>query len=456
MVSGMKTPTSISSPAIIAAAILSSTTAAAIEWAAAVDVATGNATRGPWQQNNSRYDFVDDAAVAVNDAGFVAVAWADLPNHDILFRLYDAAGKPVTDEPVNISRSPGIFSWIPKLVIGPGDTPGAITIHAIWQDIVFRGGGHGGEIFTATSRDGGRSFESPINLSDVIEGSGKGRTDPQRWSNGSYDLVVCPNGTVFAAWTEFEGRLWFSRSDDGGRTFTGKTHLAGGGDSPPTRAPALAAAADGIVHLAFTIGDTDAADIHLLRSSDGGRSFAPAITPQPSSDAYADAPAIALTAAGDLHMVFAESAGGPYTRPRLRHTVLARDGNAFSDPADVFPSAGDDAAAAAYPTLRIDRAGRLWLAWEHFPHHPGRPHGIGWCRSDDAGERFSTPSLVPGLGGPQAGGFNGSQQGLLGAKFDVSPAGRIAAANSLFIPDQSSIIRFATAEHPAPTAESGH
>lgn len=105
-------------------------------WNPPIEVATGNGHRGPWRGNNSEYDFVDDAAVAVNDHGYVAVAWADLPQLDLFLRLYAPDGTAVFEEAVNVSRSPEVFSWIPRLVMSDGATPGEITIHAIWQDIV--------------------------------------------------------------------------------------------------------------------------------------------------------------------------------------------------------------------------------------------------------------------------------------------------------------------------------
>ena len=46
-----------------------------VTWSDAVQVATGGGHKGPWRMNRSRYDYVDDPTVAVNDAGVVAVAY---------------------------------------------------------------------------------------------------------------------------------------------------------------------------------------------------------------------------------------------------------------------------------------------------------------------------------------------------------------------------------------------
>lgn len=435
---------------------------AGLRWSQAIEVASGNAHRGPWRQNDSEFDFVDDAAVAVNDEGFVAVAWADLPTHDIFLQVYGPEGDALLDEPSNISRSPGIFSWIPRLVITNGGSLDEILVHAIWQDIVFRGGGHGGEIFSTSSTDGGQTFGPLVNLSDAIEGSGKGRTDPQRWHNGSYDLFLCPAGVLHAAWTEYEGRLWYSRSTDGGVTFSEKAHITGGGggDEPlPTRAPSIAADGSGWVVIAHTVGDVTDADIHLWVSADGGAEFSGPVVPH-ESGGFADAPRVVFDGAGVLHLVYAESLGGPdgapYVdsdgerqsgAPQLKYTRAAAGGMDFTPARPVFEGeAGDHAAARAFPFLRADARGHLHLAWERFAEFPGRPRGLGYARSEDGGQTFSTPILVPDLGGAAAEGVNGSQQGLLASKLAVSASGRVALANSLFVRGERSEVRVVSAE----------
>ncbi len=416
-----------------------------LQWSEPTVVATGNAHRGPWRQNNSEYDFVDDAAVAVNDQGFVAVAWADLPTHDIFLQLHGPDGDALFDEPANISRSPGIFSWIPRLVITNGDTPDEISIHAIWQDIVFRGGGHGGEIFSSSSTDGGQTFGPLVNLSDVIEGSGKGRTTPERWHNGSYDIFLCPSGVLHAAWTEYEGRLWYSQSTDGGTTFSEKQHITGGGggDEPlPTRAPSITTDGNDRVVIAHTVGDIQDADIHLWESTDGGDTFAgPVIAHE--SNRYADAPRLVTDSTGILHLVYTESDGGPNGAPALRYTRAPAGGLDFIAPRPVFDSpAGDDAVARSFPVLRVDAEDHLHLIWERHTNFPARSRGLGYARSLDGGETFGTPALAPGLGGgADEDFFNGSQQGLLAAKLSVSANGRVAIANSLFNPGERSEIR---------------
>ena len=50
---------------------------AALVWHGSMEIATGRGERGPWQQNESRYDYVDDPTVAIDERGNVAIAWVD-------------------------------------------------------------------------------------------------------------------------------------------------------------------------------------------------------------------------------------------------------------------------------------------------------------------------------------------------------------------------------------------
>src|SRR5688572_22724129 len=209
--------------------------AAALAWQGAVDIAEGRGERGPWQQNESRYDYVDDPAVAIDERGRSAVAWVHQGAKDVFFNG------------VNVSRSPATFSWLPRVALAQD------RVFVLWQEIIFSGGSHGGDILFARSEDGGRTFFPPLNLSASVAGDGKGRITRELWHNGSLDLAVAADGTVYAVWTEYEGALWFRRSRDGGKTFSDRKKVSGD-DRRPARGPSLAAGADGTIYLAWTDG----------------------------------------------------------------------------------------------------------------------------------------------------------------------------------------------------------
>jgi hypothetical protein len=408
-----------------------------VSWHEPIEVARGGGQRGPWRMNESAYDFVDDPTVAIDARGAALVAWVDQARKDVLFQVYEPDGAARFARPVNVSRSPTIFSWLPRLVIGGDD---GREVYVLWQEIVFSGGSHGGEIFFARSADGGRSFDEPVNLSRTTAGAGKGRLDRRRWDNGSFDLVRCPEGHLYAAWTEYEGALWVSRSTDGGATFAAPHHVAGG-DDRPARGPALAVGAAGAVHLAWTVGEDEAADIHLASSSDHGRSFgAPAVAV--ASRGAADAPKLAVDGDGVLHLVHAEQPAGPRTPrgARILYTRAAPGTTDFAPPRDVSHPLPEGFTGALYPSLDLDRAGRLYVLWELVPDRAAHPAGLGFAFSGDGGRRFTAPSLIPGTAAREA-GRGGGQQGLLMRKLAVADTGAIVVVHSTFAPQRASRVR---------------
>lgn len=396
-----------------------------IGWQSPLEIVRGGGERGSWQQNESRYDFVDDATVAWSRRGELALAWVDQRRKAVLLQRYaDGAGAPPAAA-VDVSRNARTFSWLPRLAWAPDDDG---SLYVLWQEIVFSGGSHGGEILFAVSRDGGRSFDPPVNLSMSRAGDGKGRLDRNTWHNGSLDLAAAAGGQVFTAWTEYDGRLWISRSGDGGRSFSKPLLVAGEPPAAPARAPALAVGRGRAVVLAWTSGDDPAADILVALSGDGGKSFS-APRPAALTAGYSDAPKIAFDARGALHLVHAESRGGPLAPSSIRHLRSTDGGRSFGLASELSNPLPVGYGSAAFPALGIDARGRVVVVWELLRGSPAAlPYGLATAVSDD-GIRFGVPQFIPGSADP-AGGLNGSTQGLLMNKLAVRADGEIAIVNS--------------------------
>jgi hypothetical protein len=404
----------------------------ALAWHGSTEIAKGRGERGPWQQSRSRFDYVDDPAVAIDERGDLAVAWVDQGRKAVLFQRYAADGARQLEQPVDVSRHPETFSWLPRLALAPA-APDKVFV--LWQEIIFSGGSHGGDILFARSEDGGRRFSPPVNLSKSLGGDGKGRIDKEHWHNGSLDLVVAPDGTaIYTVWTEYDGPLWFARSGDGGKTFSRPARLDAG--AHPVRAPAMALAPDGALYLAWTIGDDEGADIHVTRSTDAGRTFAPPRAVG-RSKAYADAPKLAVDGAGTVHLAYAQSAGGPFARYHVRYTRSTDQARSFEPPREISRPLPESFVGAGFPSLEVDAQGRVCVSWELFTAPRQLPRGLGFSVSKDGGGSFSPPVLVPGSVDAQ-GGFNGSNQGLLMKKLAVNRSGAFVIANSSLKPGSHS------------------
>lgn len=408
--------------------------ASPLVWQPPIEVATGRGERGPWQQNESRYDYVDDATVALDAQGGIAVAWVDQGRKDVLLQRYAADGTSMLGEPVNVSRSPSTFSWLPRLVIGPRAPQ---QVFVLWQEIIFSGGSHGGDILFARSQDGGATFGQPLNLSRSVGGDGKGRINRDVWHNGSLDLVADDEGALYAAWTEYDGPLWFARSTDGGASFSRPWRIDAGSNAQPARAPALAVSPDRTVYLAWTVGENEAADIRVAVSSDGGASFADPRVVAPS-EGYSDAPKIVVDPSGVLHLFYAEGVGGPFGRYHVRYTRSADRARTFDAPREISRAAAfGSRSSAAFPAAGIDASGNLYVIWELFADHRQPPRGLALAVSRDAGRSFSSPAAVPGSS-DSTGGWNGSHQGLLMRKLAVNGAGQVSIVNSSLVPNERS------------------
>lgn len=407
--------------------------AAPVSWHGATEVARGPGEKGAWQQNDSRYRYVDDPAVTIDSLGNVSIAWADQSRKSIFFQRYAANGHAQLAQPVNVSGNPDTFSWLPRLVQAP-DVPA--RIYVLWQEIIFSGGSHGGDMLFSRSDNYGRSFTRPINLSRSKAGAGKGRINAGVWDNGSFDLVAGPNGALYVAWTEYEGRLWLARSNDGGNRFSPPLLISGGENQKPARAPSLALGQDGRVYLAWTQGEDDGADIHLAHSGDEGNSFsAPARIA--SSARYADAPKLAAGPPGSVHLTYAQSEGGPFARYRIVYTRSNDGARSFKLPRAISHPLPGSAESARYPSLEVDEANRVYVSYELYPDVRSGSRGLGLSVSPDGGNTFSSPVVVPDSASAD-GGINGSQQGKLMNKLAVNRHGRFVIANSSLLQDEQS------------------
>lgn len=404
-----------------------------VSWNSPVEVASGAAVRGRWRMNDSDWRFVDDPTVALPDDDTAHVVWTDHPRRDLFFQAYGPDGTSRLDSTTNVSQTPETFSWLPRMAVHPGAPD---TLYVLWQEIIFSGGSHGGDILFARSTNGGRSFSPPRNLSRSPAGDGKGRLTAKRWHNGSLDLAVDSTGTLYAAWTEYEGRLWLRRSANGAASFSDPIYVAGS-DETPARAPSLAVDETGRVHLAWTVGETPDADIHYARSDSSGHAFAPPRQIAPSAG-YSDAPTLAIDETGTLHLAYGERPNGPFRASHVRYTQAPPD-SSFAPPIVLSRRHAEAYAGAGYPSLRVGPDSTLYVLWELFPSVQGRPRALGFISSSNRGHSFSRPVVLPGSENP-AHGFNGSQQGLLMEKLAVNAHGTLAVVNSTFQPNTTSHI----------------
>lgn len=201
-------------------------------------------------------------------------------------------------------------------------------------------------------------------------------------------VAVDPDGGGHVVWHDnSSGRfeIRYSRSADGGASFTPAVPLSGAGEA---QVPAIATGARGIVLVAWEAEVGTNRHVLFSRSGDGGKSFEPAVhlTPGVGDSRF---PAVATHGAGRVYVAW-QDASGTGRRIRLRHST---DGGKTFEP--VRPPV-PHAVGARGPSIAVDSAGAVNLVWQGSMKEGG---GVIFARSADGGVTFSAPRrLAPGAG----------------------------------------------------------
>lgn len=148
------------------------------------------------------------------------------------------------------------------------------TIYVAWTD--YRNNSKG-DIYISRSTDGGRTFSTNA----PIHTGGQPETGLQR----GVQFVIDPSGVMHFIWQENKGDLdvYYSRSTDGGLTFSDPKPISGDDGKYSQDFPSIAVDSTGTIYVAF-VDDREArasfkgqTQIYMTRSTDGGQTFSPAI-----------------------------------------------------------------------------------------------------------------------------------------------------------------------------------
>ncbi len=203
--------------------------------------------------------------------------------------------------------------------------------------------------------------------------------------SGDQQMAIDPGGNINVVWldtTPGYSAVFFSRSSDGGATFSSPQNLST--DPNGSLAPQIAVDPSGGINVVWE-DSTSPNDIFFSRSSDGGATFS---TPKNISNnpAGANNPYLAVDSGGNINVVWV---GSPKTAPSIIFFSRSSDGGAtFSTPIAVSTNPSDG------PLVAVDFAGNINVAWIE---GLDGPFHAAFSRSSDGGATFTAPKQISGL-----------------------------------------------------------
>ena len=236
------------------------------------------------------------------------------------------------------------FQTLPCLAV---DANG--VIYVAWQD--YRR--NQADIYVAKSTDGGQTFSRNLRVNDDIGRAG------QLYPS----LAIDARGILYLAWHDFrKGNqdIYFSRSTDGGQTFSRNIRV---NDDPGTDGqfnPSLGVDAEGTVYLAWHDLRDGNADIYFAKSTDGGRNFTPnRRLNDDRGDAYQFHPSLGVGSKGTVAVAWEDSRN---RRTEIYLTYSRDGGNTFSPNVQI----NDERRPAdrLHAALAIGQDHELTVIWE--------------------------------------------------------------------------------------------
>ncbi len=269
--------------------------------------------------------------------GNINVVWAHSPDisfTDIFFSRSTDGGATFST-PKNLSNNTGDSSG-PQIAV---DVSGNISV--VWADTTSPNA----DIFFSRSTDGGTTFSTPKDLSNNTGGIFSfALLFPQ--------IAVDASGNINVVWANNTLTIFFSRSTDGGATFSTPKNLSNAGGSFQ---PHIAVDGSGKINVVWRGSTPGNADIFFSRSTDGGATFS---TPQKLSNntGESELPQMVVDSSGNINVVWHDVTPGNLDIFFSRST----DGGAtFSTPKNLSNNTGNSSG----PRIAVDGDGNSNVVW---------------------------------------------------------------------------------------------
>lgn len=299
-------------------------------------------------------------AVAIDTRGNINVVWAEKASHnsEIFFTRSTNGGKSFAP-PQNLSRNVGL-SVNPKIAVNRQS-----HIAVVWADN-FSGPY---DILFTRSTDGGKSFSPPQNLSH------------NKWSSEFPALAVDGDNNLYVVWrdkTPPTVQIWFTRSSDGGKSFSPPKVISRTGFSD---APAIAAEGNGNLYVVWASNAPGNFEIFFTRSANGGASFTPVLNIS-QSRLLSGHPAIATDGRGNVYVAWADKTRG-------KHDIFFRHSSDRGDSFFRVRSLSGSSPAALSPAVAALRGGGVFVVWQNY--RTGTNYGISLATQEEIRDAAYAP-----------------------------------------------------------------
>jgi hypothetical protein len=315
-------------------------------------------------------------SLAIGDDDVIHIVWAqatkDVEGNETDREIYYSTS---TDDgtsfssPVNISNTSAYTSAEPVVFIAEDQSS---IVHIVWEEYNRADDPEGVEIMYSRSTNGGSSWSSPANLSDI--------DGPSISPTGFVDQAADGNN-VHIAWTECANincEIYYVQSTDSGVTFGTSVNVT---DNSMDNDQAVIAANDSGVHIVWQ-GDVLA---HYSRSTDDGATFSAPQRLTTTTDQVEIQPTIIIDGANRVHISWQSqsSEGGDV------YWVRSTDGGAsFGTIENRSNNLVTNSGAAVLTTPKDNRVVLFWV------ENTLTGNEIVHTKTNNGGNNWKTPSSI--------------------------------------------------------------
>lgn len=338
---------------------------------------------------------VSTPAVAMDAKGAVHLAWFEEDKDQNILYLSSSANGKDFSAAVQVN--------------GAGDRPAGIhgspmlatgqkgEIYVAWTT-PREGAAFGADLKFSRSNDGGKTFSPAVKVSDA----------PQPASAGFESMAVGTDGAIYLVWLDGREKAtagsatYFAVSRDGGKSFLPNMKIDG--NSCPCCRTALAIGPDGTIYAAWRkVFANDVREMVVASSHDGGKTFGAATIVGNDKWVIAGCPhrgaGLGVDGAGKLHIIWYSEGGG---KPAIYYAISEDRGATFTkEEVAVTPGFFPD-----HPALAV-AGGKVYVAWEEVTPVFGNimfkaASGAPPVRLSDGVRKSSSPAVVTNAGGAVA------------------------------------------------------